>query len=259
MPSSLNDLADAYLVQALFATISYRLEPQGRGTRFPIVMNRLYAGGLKPPEMLAAAAELDVIARELQTVAVDRAIASLDTLRPFRAGAPHVDERAADLFHYFLARDGRPLVTALRAEIQAGGGADSIKFDTPEARFERRTLIVGVIVMAGLVGYWLAPTERLSNIFLFAGLSPVLVLFVLRNTQRFLPRKRQAPLTADIEMPIVLSLKELEEGTTLTVTPPALAKSIVLQVPRGLKDGARLRLPGEAGRGDLYLIIRVRT
>jgi|1186.fasta_scaffold1255962_2 2,3-bisphosphoglycerate-dependent phosphoglycerate mutase len=51
---------------AFFSTIRVRLETEGWGSRFPTVMNELYAGELVPERAPAALAELDQIRAELR-------------------------------------------------------------------------------------------------------------------------------------------------------------------------------------------------
>lgn len=261
--SSITGIAAPVAVQALFATISYRLEPQGRGSRFPIVMNRLYAGGLQEPEMLAAIAELDVIASELRAIPVDRAIANLENLAPFRARAPLVNDRAASLFDYFIALDQRPLVTALRAAIEYNRATSTpVKFDTPEVRRERRLLVLSGIVAVTLAGYYFAPSSGISNAFVLAGSVSIVAFFAWF---RLRASAKSKPPAADIEMPLLLSAREIAEGTVVSITPPGLSKPVTVHVPAGHAEGTRLRLPGEGRparnghRGDLYLVLRGRT
>jgi 2,3-bisphosphoglycerate-dependent phosphoglycerate mutase len=139
------ELAAPDIVQALFATISYRLEPQGRGTRFPVIILGLYGGQLNPEEMLAAIAELDVIANDLQALPLERAVRSMKDLTPFRAG----NGGAASLFEYFLTLEGVPLVAALRTIIQqARSAASPIRFDSPQVVKDRRMGRLWILVGA---------------------------------------------------------------------------------------------------------------
>ena len=46
-------IATPHVTQAFFFTINHPPGPQGRGSRFPMVMNRFYAPGLRLPQMLA--------------------------------------------------------------------------------------------------------------------------------------------------------------------------------------------------------------
>jgi 2,3-bisphosphoglycerate-dependent phosphoglycerate mutase len=133
-------------VQAFFATVTYRLEPQGRGSRFPIVMNRLYAGGLDESDLLAAGAELDAIAAELRRIHAGKAIGSLDNLEPFSVRAPLVNERAGSLFDYFVAAGGTPLVVALRSAVEQARVAGSpLKLHSPEVERNRKGAVLSMV------------------------------------------------------------------------------------------------------------------
>jgi 2,3-bisphosphoglycerate-dependent phosphoglycerate mutase len=150
------ELAASDIVQALFGTISYRLEPEGRGSRFPVVILGLYGGRLMPEEMLAALAELDVIANDLKALPQDRAVRSLKELKPFRAG----NGSANSLYEYFLALDGTPLVAALRDKIeQTRAAAEPITFDSPQVIKDRRMGRLWIIVGAAwsLAGFFYFP------------------------------------------------------------------------------------------------------
>src|SRR5258707_8353336 len=68
------DLAPAYALDALFATISLRLEPNGWASRFPAVLDHLQGGRIDPARADAALTELRTIARELADVPVDRVV-----------------------------------------------------------------------------------------------------------------------------------------------------------------------------------------
>ena len=154
------EIAAPYVVQAFFATISYRLEPQGRGSRFPVVLMRLYAGQLDPSEMLAAESELDVIGAELRTLPASQAIGSLSSLAPFRAGAPIVNNRAASLFDYFVAVDGTPLVFAFRSVVEQSRVAGMpLAFNSPQGSYNCVIGLVSILigVTLSVAGYLYFP------------------------------------------------------------------------------------------------------
>ncbi|MCU0464635.1 MAG: J domain-containing protein [Anaerolineae bacterium] len=72
---------------------------------------------------------------------------------------------------------------------------------------------------------------------------------------------RRAPSRGrDIEHPVEVSLREAYEGTTRIVTKGD--RRIRADIPAGVSDGTRVRLKGEgeagqAGTGDLYLVIEI--
>lgn len=154
------ELAAPAVVEAFFATITYRLEPQGRGTRFPVVIMGLYGGHLSPQEMPAAVAELDVIAAELRTLAPGKAIGNLGNLTPFRALPPLVNDSAASLFDYFITLTGTPLVAALRSAIDQSRTAElPLTFQSPQVVKDRNASIWAIVGGAAwsLIGYFYFP------------------------------------------------------------------------------------------------------
>ena len=63
--SALTELGTNDFVHAFFSTISYHLEKDGWGSRFPTIMNELYQGELKKTSAKAALAELKKAQKEL--------------------------------------------------------------------------------------------------------------------------------------------------------------------------------------------------
>lgn len=114
------ELADVSTLDAFFATVSYRLEPDGWGTRFPLTLDHLNAGRLGPGSAPAAVTELETIGRELRELPARKAVWDFQDTRPRDDAALPVNRAAANLHDYFVAADGRtPLVERLRAAAQA--------------------------------------------------------------------------------------------------------------------------------------------
>jgi 2,3-bisphosphoglycerate-dependent phosphoglycerate mutase len=136
-------LAPPEVIDALFGTVSYRLEPQGLGSRFPCVMNGLYRGLLRPPELPAALAELGVIAQELRKLPASQAIESLNRLVPFRPQGNYVNPGAAFAFDLFAGSGGQPLITAIQEAVGESTRAGvKIALHTPFAvRWHKKGLL----------------------------------------------------------------------------------------------------------------------
>ena len=117
------ELGPDHIVEAFFTTVSCRLEPQGRGTRFPAVMDDLYSGYLLPRRAAVALQELEQIEAALRTLPVDRVVWSLTNMQWDDSQEP-VDRHAADSFHYFIDKEGQPLLLRLRAAVQACANAN---------------------------------------------------------------------------------------------------------------------------------------
>jgi hypothetical protein len=154
------DLGPPAIMEGLFATISYRLEPDGRGSRFPIVMNRLYAGRLGPADLSAACRELEEIETGLASLPSDRAVWSFSDLRRRDDSRLPVNHAARNVRDYFVAGDGRPLVTVLRdATRRSQDRNEHVELASSEVRGKTRgawTLLIGGFLWT-VVGYLFLP------------------------------------------------------------------------------------------------------
>jgi len=138
------------IVEALFATISYRLEPGGRGTRFPIVMNSLFAGRLDSRDAGAALIEIGHIEAGLRELTIDRVVWSLTDLRRFDDSSLPVNHSAASVYEYFAAEDGRPLLAHIRESIERSMSiGKGVTFHSEERRVSVRSaaalIVIGVV------------------------------------------------------------------------------------------------------------------
>lgn len=114
---------------AFFSTISANLEPAGWGTRFPVVMHKLYSGELSHRDSAAALRELDAIRQELARFPVGKLVWDIED----RAKRPPWGDRIAntitDLSNYFVTSAGRDLIAVLREaleELRNGEGSAKI-------------------------------------------------------------------------------------------------------------------------------------
>lgn len=107
------ELGPVHIVNALGATISYRLEPETDARRFPAVLNGLFNGRLEAGAAASAATELETISRELAQLPPERAVWSVQDLRRRDDSAEPVNHSARHLGEYFIAADGRPLLEVL--------------------------------------------------------------------------------------------------------------------------------------------------
>jgi hypothetical protein len=145
--------APAHVLAALAATVSYRLEPAGWGSRFPVVLDHLLAGRLTPSQVAAAAGELAEIANELAKLPADRVVWSLADLGHRDDTGQPVDRAAACARDYFLATDGRPLLAVLQERVVAAG-RDQAALSLPTGG--RRRMRIGALALAVAGVAWAA-------------------------------------------------------------------------------------------------------
>jgi hypothetical protein len=150
---SLDKIAPDHVLRALFATISYRLEPDGWATRFPAVLDHLQQGSLDASRIDQALTELAQIEAELKSLPARRVVWSLDDLRVLNDSKQPVNHRAQNIFEYFVARDGTPVVNKLREiVVERRGQGGAVRIDSRlrrKTRWKERLLCAGMVV-AGL-------------------------------------------------------------------------------------------------------------
>src|SRR6202043_2685135 len=69
------------------------------------------------------------------------------------------------------------------------------------------------------------------------------------------------PMEQDVEGTIEITLEDAYHGATRTVTVPAgggrAARSIEVTIPKGVRNGQRIRAAGQGLGGDLYLTVEI--
>jgi len=104
-------LSEEDVLASFFSTVSYRLEPDGWGTRFPALMDDLYLGHLPAERVAEAASELATVREELARLPAAEAIADYDD--PERPAFPPPESSDAVAAEYFRSHDDRELLTVL--------------------------------------------------------------------------------------------------------------------------------------------------
>jgi hypothetical protein len=99
-------------LNAALATVSYRLEPDGVGTRFP-AFAQLRRGWIDALEAEALAAELPRIAAQLTALPVRAVVWELSTLRRRDDSAAPVNRFALNAHDYLITRDNQPVIHVL--------------------------------------------------------------------------------------------------------------------------------------------------
>jgi 2,3-bisphosphoglycerate-dependent phosphoglycerate mutase len=101
------------LLRAFFSTVSYRLETDGWGSRFPVLLRGLYKGMLPAEKIPAALDELDTIHDELADYSLTKVvwdIYDLDKLPPVNFNPPTT---VSNLSEYFTTEDGKDLIAKM--------------------------------------------------------------------------------------------------------------------------------------------------
>src|SRR5687768_9436364 len=111
-------IGEIQCVDAFFATISYRLEPDGWGSRFPITMDHLSEGRVGSGNAREALNELRIIEPELRALPKDKVIWDIQERSPRDDAFQPVNHSAANVYDYFITRSGKPILSALKEAIE---------------------------------------------------------------------------------------------------------------------------------------------
>ena len=93
-------LASEEILEAFFATITCRLEPDGRGTQFPVVQGDLYFGGVPASRADEAIRELTAIGDELKKLPPSKAVWDMQLFAPRDDSRLPVNRNASNLAEY---------------------------------------------------------------------------------------------------------------------------------------------------------------
>ncbi|CZF82627.1 hypothetical protein GCE9029_03345 [Grimontia celer] len=99
---------------AFFSTVSYRLEIDGWGSRFPCLLKKLYQGKLEQYDARQALEELDVIVSELSQFSPDKVVWDIDNLSASPPWGNDISNDITDLSNYFVTSTGRDLIDVLK-------------------------------------------------------------------------------------------------------------------------------------------------
>lgn len=94
---------------SFFSTICVRLEQRVWGSRFPVLMNELYAGDMDCRRAQAALAELLVIRQEFQKLAPGLVVWDWENLEKAPPWGDATSPTITSLANYFCTSDGKDL------------------------------------------------------------------------------------------------------------------------------------------------------
>ena len=122
-------VGSASFLRAFFDTVTGNLEPQGRGSRFPVIAKRFYNGEIAYADADAALAELDVIVPELQNLSPENVIWDLDDRSKQPPWGSNIAPRITNLSNYFVTSSGKDWIAVLKEmllKLRAEGGSITI-------------------------------------------------------------------------------------------------------------------------------------
>lgn len=105
-------------LHAFFSTISYHLEPDGWGTKYPYLLKKLYQGRLSWKDAAKALEEAKEIQMQLKQHSHDKVIWDIEDLSNQPPWKDNVSPEITDLSNYFITSDGRDLFEILERALQ---------------------------------------------------------------------------------------------------------------------------------------------
>jgi hypothetical protein len=112
------------LLHAFCSTVSYRLEDDGWGSRFPALLKNLYRGSLPPEKIQDALEELHIIRDELSDYSLTKVvwdIYDLDKLPPVNFNPPTT---VTSLAQYFITDDGKDMIEKMHEALMYAKQSD---------------------------------------------------------------------------------------------------------------------------------------
>lgn len=94
-----------------FSTVAYNLENQKWGSRFPVIMNKLYQGELNSSYILEAINELEQIKQGLSKLTPDKVIWDIENLSVQPPWGTNISDTITNLSNYFVTSDGEDFIT----------------------------------------------------------------------------------------------------------------------------------------------------
>lgn len=101
------------LLHSFFSTISYHLEPEGWGTKYPYLLKHLYNGRLAWNDATKAMKELEEVRSKLAEFQPKEVIWDIEDLSKRPPWGDNISKDITNLSNYFLTSDGRNLIDVL--------------------------------------------------------------------------------------------------------------------------------------------------
>jgi hypothetical protein len=100
-------------LHSFFSTISYHLEPEGWGTRFPYLMNHLYQGKLRWSDVPKAMKEVEEVRKLLENFKPSDVVWDIDNLEKKPPWGDNISSDITSLANYFVTSSGEDLFDVL--------------------------------------------------------------------------------------------------------------------------------------------------
>ena len=117
--SIVTEVGSSTFLHAFFSTVSKHLEPEGWGTRYPVLIKELYEGTLPPDRASEALLEVKDIRQRLKTFKPSEVVWDIEDPKARPPWGDKISSTITDLSNYFVTSTGRDFLAALEECIQA--------------------------------------------------------------------------------------------------------------------------------------------
>jgi hypothetical protein len=100
--------------KSFFSTIYCRLENNKWGSKFPVIMKKLYYGNLEASDAQKALCELDLIQRELEAFPPREVVWDYENLALKPPWGDNIAPTITSLSNYFVTNDGKDLIECMK-------------------------------------------------------------------------------------------------------------------------------------------------
>lgn len=100
------DLGHSDFVHSFFSTISYHLEKEGWGTKYPLLMNDLYNNKLSWNDVAVAKTNLIEIEQQLSKLSPEHIVWDIDDISKKPPWGESISPKVANLANYFATAHG---------------------------------------------------------------------------------------------------------------------------------------------------------
>ena len=107
------ELGHSDFVHSFFSTMSYHLEKEGWGTKYPLLMNELYNDKLNWENVSVAKANLIEVEQQLLKQPPEQVIWDIDDLSQKPPWGDKISPRVTSLGNYFTTADGKTFFEVL--------------------------------------------------------------------------------------------------------------------------------------------------
>ena len=116
------EVGSSSFLHCFFSTVSHHLEPDGWGSRYPLLMNNLYQGQLRWQDAESVIRDALAIRESLMAYPPDQVVWDIEDLTARPPLGDNISPDITDLSNYFVTSDGNDLfevlVSALAESVQ---------------------------------------------------------------------------------------------------------------------------------------------